>query len=497
MASSPIASSSRTRNTAGILLGALSLCLPAYAFAGADAVGARLQQILTHLPQPGVRCSARIVDLDTGRNLCDIDPTTPLLPASNAKLFVLATALDRLGPDFAFRTRLALSGRDLVLIGDGDPSLGDVAMAEALGVPAGQTFAEWAGALRARGVTAIGGDLIIDESIFDNVFTHPTWEPGDLKKWYAAPVGALNYNDNCVDITIWPGPGAGAVPGWESVPKTDLIEIVFRNRSSRNGDPVIDRPKPELTFVVTGTPAKRWPFPPIPAPDPGFLTAGALRTALADQGISIAGKIVRQRVRLADGSLPAGCQLLAEHVTPLPPILARTGKRSQNLFAECLMKRTGYEWAKRQGADPQGTWETGRTAIEAFLAQCGRSANTAAVVDGSGLSRDNRASAADFVAVLQHMYRHPYRQIFAGSLSEAGNDGSLTKRLKDLPGTVYAKTGYLSGVRTLSGYAVTPSGRWRAFSVLFNGIKGGAAPFNKVHDEICRVLVTDPADAAP
>jgi D-alanyl-D-alanine carboxypeptidase/D-alanyl-D-alanine-endopeptidase (penicillin-binding protein 4) len=300
-----------------------------------------------------------------------------------------------------------------------------------------------------------------------------------------------------VDVTIWPAAQPSSPPGWETVPKTDLIEIVFNNRA-RKGDPVIDRPKPELRFVVTGRPNKRWPFPPIPAPDPGMLTAGALRTALADRGITIAGQLRRQRVRLTDGSLPRDCEVLAEYTTPLPLVLARAGKRSQNVFAECLIKRLGYEWARRQGSpNPRGTWSTGRAAVEEFLAKCGRSSPPTTVIDGSGLSRENRASAANFVDVLAYMHRHPDRQVFAESLSIAGRDGSLHKRMTTLPGTVYAKTGYLRGVRTLSGYAVTPQGRWRAFSVLFNGFKGPAAPFNRIHDQVCRLLVADPAGPSP
>ena len=87
---------------------------------------------------------------------------------------------------------------------------------------------------------------------------------------------------------------------------------------------------------------------------------------------------------------------------------------------------------------------------------------------------------------------HPHRELFVRSLSEAGKDGTLSKRLRNLPGQVFAKTGYMRGVRTLSGYAVTPQGRWRAFAVLFNGFKGKAAPYNELHDQVCRLLATDP-----
>ena len=227
-----------------------------------------------------------------------------------------------------------------------------------------------------------------------------------------------------------------------------------------------------------------------------MLTAGALRTALADRGITISGQIRRRRLRRPGGDLPRDCQVVADQVTPLPVVLARAGKNSQNMFAECLMKRLGYEWALGRGqADPQGTWQTGRAAMSEFLARVGADPGRVTIADGSGLSRANRTSAADLVAVLRYMYGHPHRDLFVASLSQAGTDGTLGKRLAGLPGRVHAKTGYLRGTRTLAGYAITPQGRWRAFAVLFNGFKGGAAPYNEIHDKVCLLLVNDVADA--
>ncbi|MCP4248707.1 MAG: D-alanyl-D-alanine carboxypeptidase/D-alanyl-D-alanine-endopeptidase [bacterium] len=489
-------------NRRSVRAAALAAFVLATTYAGISALGqplpARLERLLTHLPQPAARCSALVVDLETGRTLCSVNPTEAMVPASNAKLFPLAAAADQLGPGFHFRTVLAVRGADLVLIGDGDPALGDVDIVKLGGVSVEAMTDRWAQALTEHGRSRIDGDLIIDESIFDAQWVHPTWEEADLKKWYAAPVGALNYNDNCVDITIWPGKSPGGAPRWESVPKTGTIKLTFRNRQRNNGKPVIDRPGAELRFVVTGRPTKRWTFGPVSAPDPGLLAAHAVRSALADRGIHINGNIVRRRVRGPDGTLPEDCRVVAEQVTPLAAVLARTGKNSQNLFAECLAKRLGYEWARRRGqSDPQGNWQNGSAALAEFLSACRPPAAGARLVDGSGLSRDNRASAADFVSVLQYMHRHQHRQLFVDSLAIAGQDGSLRKRMRDLPGTVYAKTGYLRGIRTLSGYVVTPQGRWRAFSVLFNGIKGGTAAFNAIHDKLCRTLMAEATNTQP
>ena len=114
------------------------------------------------------------------------------------------------------------------------------------------------------------------------------------------------------------------------------------------------------------------------------------------------------------------------------------------------------------------------------------------IADGSGLSRTNRTTTRQIIDLLTVMHGHADGATFADSLSVAGLDGSLNRkgRLRDLSGAVRAKTGTLTGVRALSGYVDTRSGRRLAFSVVFNGITGPSAPFNDVHDRFCRI----PAD---
>ena len=211
---------------------------------------------------------------------------------------------------------------------------------------------------------------------------------------------------------------------------------------------------------------------------------------LARHGITIRGDIRRERVG-PQRLLQPGVAIVAEHVTPLPAILSRIGKNSQNLFAECLLKRLGHERALRKGRSPAvGSWETGREAVLEFCADAGIDVAGMVVSDGSGLSRDNRATARQFAAVLAHTYRHEHRDVFIGALSTAGEDGSLSRRMGDVAGRVLAKTGYMHGVRTLSGYVQTDAGRRLCFSVMFNGFKGSSAPFNRLHDDFCRALTS-------
>ena len=118
----------------------------------------------------------------------------------------------------------------------------------------------------------------------------------------------------------------------------------------------------------------------------------------------------------------------------------------------------------------------------------GCSADVFVIADASGLARTNRATARGFVRVLQAMFRHPRRDAFLASLAGNVNGGRLGRRLADLDGAVYAKTGYIRGVRALSGYVRSTDDRWTAFSVMFNGIRGGTAPYNRIHEQLCTIL---------
>lgn len=454
-----------------------------------DALATELDRLLGHLPQASAVCSAVVKDLATGAVLYELNADRPLIPASNAKLFALAAAIDELGSDFAFRTVVARRGRDLIIFGDGDPALGDPRLCEADGEPITAVFARWAAALAKTGRTTIEGDLIIDESIFDGQHYHPQWDRADLNKWYGAPVGALNFHDNCIDVTVWPAAEPGQPALWNVAPPTTIVKIVNQCKSGGRGNAVIARPDFTFEYKLNGNCSRRGTLQSVPVPDPGEFFASALQHALRANGVTVQGRIRRERVRTADGHVPADCDVVATQVTPLPIVTSRIGKNSQNLFAECLLKRLGYEWSKRQGqARPVGSWETGRSAVEAFLARAGASTEGLVISDASGLSRANRASAADFVRVLAYMHRRPGWEAFYDSLSVGGRDGSLRKRMTDISGSVHAKTGYVRGVRTLSGYVETRGGRLLCFSVLFNGIRGRTAPYNKIHDDVCRLL---------
>ena len=457
-----------------------------------------LRSVLSALPHAQTVAGVCIIDLESAETVFAQRADQPLIPASSLKVLTMAAALTELGPNFSFETILATDGEHLHVIGDGDPAFGDEKLCRSRGESITSAFEKWADVLERIGLTSVVGDLVVDESIFDGQWVHPSWEASDLGKWYAAPVSGLNFNGNCVDITIRPA-GQVDAPVLVSVqPQTELVRVLNRCVSGARGTPLLHHAAGTYDYKITGRCSKLWAFGSVAFPDPGMLFADSLRVVFANRGITIAGEIRRTQVRSANGSLPDRLNVVATHRTPIADVLRRAGKDSQNLFAESLLKRSGYAWAQRIGAPkPQGTWETGAHALVEMVRRAGIDTTGLNVADGSGLSRSNACTARQVAQVLAWSFKQPWGPLLHDSLAAAGRDGSLHKRLRDSPGRVFAKTGTMRGVRTLAGYVDSQFGPRFAFAVFFNGYRGPSTPYKEIQDRLCRILIgaSEPSEA--
>lgn len=465
-------------------------------YTGQDAqLAARLDAVLTRLEPTGATLSARVVDVAGGRELYARDPDVPCVPASNMKLPIGAAGLDRFGLDHTFKTWLALDGDDLWIIGTGDPGTGDPRIARAKGGTPVSMFDNWAEALTARGIHHIGGTLYYDDSAFEPELVHPTWD-AHLLHWYAAPISGLNFNDNCVDITVYPT-SPGQPVRFDVMPPVKNIQIINRCVTGDKNDPAIAKRPEGDVYEISGTCSQKTELKSKPVGNPGAFFADAFRTHLATKGITLSGEIRRAPGRLGERDEPDPAKVIAVHETRMSDILVRINKNSQNMFAECMLKLVGRyhaatPWEAMKGQYPPGSWRDGAEAVRAFLHRSGIDTRGLAVVDGSGLSVDNRITARQLSDLLLVMARGRDGKAFRESLAEAGVDGSLGQRLTEFRGRVYAKTGFIGGVRTLSGYVKTDAGRWLAFSILHNDIPDKVEPFEELQDEAVRILVHGP-----
>ncbi|HOB73535.1 MAG TPA: D-alanyl-D-alanine carboxypeptidase/D-alanyl-D-alanine-endopeptidase [Phycisphaerae bacterium] len=483
----------------------LTACLTAICAAQTAApaqLATGLNAILDRLSSTGAVIHARVVELPSGRELYARRADEACIPASNFKLLVTAAGLDMFGPHHTFKTYLAQDGEDLWLIGTGDPGTGDYRLAKAAGETPVTMLERWALELERRGIRRIAGDLVYYDGAFDRQLVHPAWYKHFLVDWYAAPVAGLNFNDNTIDITVFPGePGKPA--RYEVMPPVDNIKVINNCITGDKKAPSIQKSPGEHVYTLSGGCTERKELISKPIDDPGAFFAEALRVQLAKRGIQIAGQVRRSETPLDGVMPPPAAKIIATHETKITDVLARINKNSQNMFAECMSKLTGQAFEAQQGRRVPGSWESGAAALHAFLKKCGIDDAQLSAIDGSGLSDRNRVTTRMLTELLTVMFSRPDSQVYRDSLTIAGVDGSLLSRMPGLKGKVYGKTGYIGGVCSTSGYLQTRKGQWLAFSFIYNKVprKAGSssdiAEFQKLHDETCTVLYEWPEVKLP
>ena len=439
--------------------------------------------------------SILVKSLDNNDVLFEHNSRKLAMPASNMKLFTMAAAAARLGWDYRFRTTLqsaapivngVLAG-DLIVRGSGDPSIGSRDGVDA------KTFDEWAAQLRGVGITAIDGRIIGDDDAFDDEEIGFGWSWDDLGYAYAAPVGALTFNESLVTITARPGPSAGTPAVLEATPGEHGLEILNRATTSDAGKPAtldLRRARGTRLLEVVGTvplAAERPAIVNASVENPTLFFARSLRRALIARGIPVGGAAVDADELAADDPARTSSPLrvLATHDSaPLSEIGRTFLKISQNLYGELLVKRLG--------ADAEaGTTARGQQAIRETLDGWGLPRDSYVLADGSGLSRMNFVSAEALVDILEHVHADPaHRQTFMHALPVGGEDGTLRNRLKAAwtMGQVRAKTGSLTSARALSGFVTNRRGETLVFAIVANNFALPAWRVERVIDLMVEII---------
>lgn len=418
----------------------------------------------------------------------------PMTPASNLKLTTTSAALDRLGADFKFRTVLLLHDGDLVLIGDGDPSFGDADYLRRVNWKPTTVYENWANRLKSLNVTSVG-NVIVDDSIFDEDFLHPHWPGNQIDHRYVAEVGGLNFNANCVDFVIQPtSPGARVEFSLE--PSTRYATVDNLCTTGQNEVQLGRKPGTNDIVLKGQAPHGNPSIQSVTIHDPPAYGATVLAETLESLGIKVNGTVKRDRtMRQQRTKGPAGeWTLVAVHETPLAVALARANKDSVNLYAESLCKRLGHEVSGQSGS-----WENGTAAVGAFLKKAGVADAEFKLDDGSGLSKQNAVSPHALVRVLAHDFYGKNRDTFVNSLSIAGVDGTLDDRFRgsDLRRRVVGKSGFVEGVSCLTGLLKAKDGEWYAFSIMMNGVPhGGTSIAKALQEKIVKAIDTHSLAAA-
>ncbi|HTP34000.1 MAG TPA: D-alanyl-D-alanine carboxypeptidase/D-alanyl-D-alanine-endopeptidase [Candidatus Acidoferrales bacterium] len=447
----------------------------------------------------------QVFDLAAGKTIYELNPDRYFVPASNTKLFSTALALNRLGPEYTFQTRVFADappdaeGRvgALRLVGGGDPNLSARAIPYRTGPIAGNPLTaieDLADQIVARGVKRVDGPIVGDDTWYVWQPYAVGWAVDDPQSDDGPPVSALTLTDNTQTLTVQPGAAAGDVAALSLNPPIEFYRIENRLRTVAAGGPRAVHFK----RVPGSRDAQLWGTIPlrdrgmdmlIGIEDPAEYAAHALKMALEARGVTVQGEPAVHHLYPDDApdltGVPPGIEIARRVSPPLLEDLRVTAKVSQNLHAELALRAVGR--VRRN----EGSFEAGMEEMKSFLAEAGIDPAAYHLMDGSGLSRLNLVTPATVVKLLRFMYDSPARDAFLSILPVGAQDGTLSSRFGETPaaGRVHAKTGSLSHVSALSGYLQRSDGGWLAFSILVNNFNTRNGEIRGVMDRICNLIL--------
>ncbi|MEL6343422.1 MAG: D-alanyl-D-alanine carboxypeptidase/D-alanyl-D-alanine-endopeptidase [Myxococcota bacterium] len=446
------------------------------------------------------RVGIQLVNTETGEEAYAYGADEDYVPASVMKIITAAVAFQTLGPAYRFSTAV-LRDEETVLNADGGLE-GDVYVWGG-GDPTFVVEDMWRMArdLRLAGVNTIEGDLIFDATHFDDQTLIAGWrKKTDLVNGpaYFAPVSALSVNYNTTCLVVAAGPVAGEPARVQLETPTELVEIdaekvVTGAEGSRPWMTIereVDWERGSVTFTMEGSipvdEAVPWRYYRT-MPDPALHFADVFRKMLQAEGIRVKGRNL-----LGKAPKEGLVTLVSDRSEPLQILLTTMNKTSSNIIAEHVLKAVG---AEARGLP--GTSEKGLAVVRTYLTSLGIPEEEFNLVNGSGLSRQLRMRPTHITAVLLDMAANPkLSSEFLASLSVAGTDGTLRRRLRDDAhiARVRGKTGSVNGVYCLAGYIDGGDGQRYAFAFLVNDFKRSSRPVRNLQDRFAKAIIELPND---
>jgi D-alanyl-D-alanine carboxypeptidase/D-alanyl-D-alanine-endopeptidase (penicillin-binding protein 4) len=453
--------------------------------AGGAQKPAAIERFLDDPSMKGASFSLMAKDVKTGKVVYAYDAERELTPASVMKLVSTATALELLGAEHRFVTILEHDGMivDSILMGNlyirggGDPTLGST-----LFDPDGNNFAyRWIRELKGRGIRRIRGAVIADESLFDTEGVSMKWSREDLGSYYGAGSYGLSVFDNQYRLHVNAG-AAGSMPELVTcVPA--MPGLRFHNYITISSSPV------DSTYVV-GSPfsTERYLYGAVPAgksdvvlrgdiPDPPLFLAQYFLDVLGSAGIAVEGIATCFRLLWEDNTIPTRKEdrnaLAAIYSPTLREIVEVTNKRSQNLYADVLLKTVGLLYRPNPGEVVSSAGK-GVHVVRTYWQWQGLDTSSLWMFDGSGLAASDKVTTSFVCDLLTFMAtRSQYSAAFTASLPKAGMEGTVAGFLKgtSLQGKAALKSGSMSRVRAYAGY-VAKSNKQYAVVMIVNNYSG-------------------------
>ena len=422
--------------------------------------------LIANLPE-GASTAVIAKNIDQNKIVADYNGSTFMLPASTQKVFTAVAAKLVLGDEFKFDTALLTNGKiqngdldgNLIVRFTGDPDL-----------TSGQLY-DLLAELKKQGVHKINGDLVLDTSVFSSHDRGLGWIWNDLTMCFNSPPSAANIDNNCfyaeLDANQAPGEtvkinvpaqfpiqvfGQVYIADSNEAPYCQLDVVVHDNNRYQVKGCLARQTKPfGLSFAVQ---------------DPDAYAAAIIQRQLKRLDIEFNGKVLQPQ-KMQQG------QLLVQHFSkPLPDLLKKMMKKSDNQIADSLFRAVAYHYYKRPAS-----FQLGTLAVKSILQKQGIKFGNSILADGSGLSRHNLVAPKTMLSVLEYIARNEDKLHLMETFPIAGVDGTISGRggliNPPLVKNVIAKTGSLKGVYNLAGFMNNARGEKVAFVQFINGYSTG------------------------
>ncbi len=448
-----------------------------------------------------------------GDTLAVLNPETRMLPASNMKLITTGMALQALGPDFKYVTRIGYSGSvsdgvldgDLYIIGGGDPT---IASKDSIAIPRNTLFGEWKSFLDKAGIKTVKGRVIGDGRYFDGPIENDSWSYQDIGTGYGAGGNGLCFYGNAQDVKVTAGAEVGSDVTYNVVfPVTPWISYSCFGKTAKagTGDELYLYTSDVLPYAeIRGSFAidRKSRTEEFANKYGAYTCAYYFCDYLRSHGVEVAGgpadvRNGRIRTDVSEASGPYAAKVddmtvIGSTESPsLKKIARETNHRSDNFYAETLYRTLGRRFHH------SASYDSSKVAVNEILSRMNMPASKARIHDGSGLSRKNYVTPSFFTSFLKGMMDSPVFEDYVQTLGQPGGP-HYSSRMKNEPESVksriHYKSGSMDGVRCFSGY-IEPSEGSKSdvivFSVMTNNATVGASKVDPIIDRIVALLATE------